>query len=74
MHTVRAGDTLYMLARQYKITLDELMRANPNLDPYNLRIGMQLCIPTTGNEGTSGGSQQSRPMQEDVRAAVRAPA
>jgi LysM repeat protein len=67
MHTVRAGDTLYMLARQYKITLDELMRANPNLDPYNLRIGMQLCIPTTGNEGTSGGSQQSRPMQEDVR-------
>ena len=21
------------------------MRANPNLDPYNLRIGMQLCLP-----------------------------
>ncbi len=37
-----------MLARQYKITLDALMRANPNLDPYNLRIGMQLCIPATG--------------------------
>jgi len=45
MHTVRTGDTLYMLARQYQITLDALMRANPALDPYNLRIGMQLCIP-----------------------------
>jgi LysM repeat protein len=34
-----------MLAKQYQITLDALMRANPDLDPYNLRIGMQLCIP-----------------------------
>jgi LysM repeat protein len=64
MHTVRAGDTLYMLARQYKITLDELMKANPNLDPYNLRIGMQLCIPTSGNEGAAGGSQQNSPAAE----------
>jgi LysM repeat protein len=66
MHTVRAGDTLYMLARQYKITLDELMKANPNLDPYNLRIGMQLCIPASSNEGTAGGSHQSQPIQEDL--------
>lgn len=34
-----------MLARQYKITLDALMKANSTLDPYNLRIGMQICIP-----------------------------
>ncbi len=27
------------------------MRANPDLDPYNLRIGMQLCIPVpNGNQ------------------------
>jgi Membrane proteins related to metalloendopeptidases len=52
MHTVRAGDTLYMLARQYQITLDALMKANPSLDPYNLRIGMQLCIPFPSSSGT----------------------
>ncbi len=50
MHTVRAGDTLYMLAKQYNITLDALMKANPTLDPYNLRVGMQLCIPMPENE------------------------
>ena len=55
MHTIRTGDTLYMLSRQYQITLDALMRANPDLDPYNLRIGMHICIPV--NNGTAESSQ-----------------
>lgn len=59
MHTIRAGDTLYMLARQYQITLDALMKANPDLDPYNLRVGMELCIPVQG-----GGSSMNM-MQMD---------
>jgi len=63
MHTVRAGDTLYMLAKQYKITLDSLMNANPNLDPYNLRVGMQLCIPTPSNDSNAMSSNQmNNPM------------
>lgn len=65
-HTVRPGDTLYMLARQYRITLDALMNANPNLDPYNLRVGMQLCIPTqTGNDTVNAGARG--PMQGSER-------
>jgi LysM repeat protein len=47
-----------MLAKQYKITLDSLMRANPNLDPYNLRVGMQLCIPILGQN--QNGAMESR--------------
>lgn len=45
IHTVKMGDTLYMIAKMHHITLDALMRANPDIDPYNLRIGTQLCIP-----------------------------
>lgn len=44
-HTVAPGDTLYLIARKHGIKLDSLMRANPNIDPYNLLIGTQLCIP-----------------------------
>lgn len=44
-HTVVPGDTLYLIARKHGIKLDSLMRANPNIDPYNLLIGTQLCIP-----------------------------
>ncbi|MCI8609314.1 MAG: LysM peptidoglycan-binding domain-containing protein [Firmicutes bacterium] len=44
-HTVCPGDTLYLIAKKHGIKLDALMRANPNIDPYNLLIGTQLCIP-----------------------------
>ena len=44
-HTVKAGDTLYLIAKMHNIKLDALMRANPSIDPYNLLIGTELCIP-----------------------------
>ncbi len=45
-HIVAPGDTLYLIARKHGIRLDDLMRANPNIDPYNLLTGTQLCIPS----------------------------
>jgi LysM repeat protein len=45
MHTVRAGDTFYMLAKRHNISLEDLLAANPGVNPYNLRIGQQICIP-----------------------------
>lgn len=44
-YTVSEGDTLYMIAKNNGVTLKKLMDANPNLDLYNLEIGMALCIP-----------------------------
>ncbi|MGN0732753.1 MAG: LysM peptidoglycan-binding domain-containing protein [Emergencia sp.] len=44
-HTVKAGDTLYLIARMHNIRLDDLMDANPNVDPYNLMIGTILRLP-----------------------------
>ena len=44
-HTVVPGDTLYLIAKKHSIRLDALMRANPDMDPYNLMIGTELCIP-----------------------------
>lgn len=45
MHIVCPGDTLYLIAKKYGIKLDSLMRANPSMDPYNLMVGTELCIP-----------------------------
>lgn len=44
-YRVRAGDTLYRLARQFNTTLAAIISANPNVDPKNLQIGQRLCIP-----------------------------
>jgi len=52
-----------MLAKQYQITLDALMKANPDLDPYNLRIGMQLCIPTSEESRSDTPTGSSAPVQ-----------
>lgn len=53
-HTIVKGDTLYMIAKQYGVTLDALMKANPRMDPYNLRVGETICIPAKDNDNNSG--------------------
>lgn len=45
-HTVAPGDTLYLIAKKHGIKLEHLMSANPNIDPYNMLIGTELCIPS----------------------------
>lgn len=45
IHIVEEGDTLYLIARRYKVTLENLMNANTHIDPYNMKIGMEICIP-----------------------------
>ena len=46
VHTIRRGDTLYLLSRQYNVSVNDIMNANRNINIYNLRIGDKLCIPT----------------------------
>ena len=61
VHTIRRGDTLYLLSRYYNVTINEIMRANANVNIYNLQIGDQICIPvrrpTPTNQGQSQGMQ-----------------
>ena len=54
LHTIARGDTLYALSQRYKVSLDAIMNANPNLDPYNLRVGAKLCIPVAPSSSHYG--------------------
>ena len=45
LYTIRAGDTLYLIAQRYNVTVQELIAANPGINPNNLQIGQQICIP-----------------------------
>lgn len=44
-YTVRAGDTIYNLARRFYTTEARITTANPSLRPENLSIGARLLIP-----------------------------
>lgn len=50
IHRVVQNDTLLAIASRYGITLDDLLAANPGLNPRLLRIGHELLIPGPGGE------------------------
>jgi LysM repeat protein len=45
-HTVRAGDTAFSIARNYRVRLDALLAANPSVDSRRLKIGQTISIPS----------------------------
>ncbi len=55
-HAIKQGETLYSLSRQYKVPLAILLRANPYIDVYNLKIGDTICVPVK-RQGQGNGCQ-----------------
>ena len=49
-YKVAAGDTLSIIAKAYrdqgiKVTTDQILKANPGLNPNNLKVGQKIFIP-----------------------------
>lgn len=44
-HLVVSGETLYAIARKYDVSVAELIRANPGLEPDKLAAGQEIIIP-----------------------------
>jgi LysM repeat protein len=44
-HTVKSGETLSQIARNFGISLSRLAKANDLKSPYTIRVGQKLCIP-----------------------------
>ncbi len=44
-YVVQLRDTLYSIAEQNDSTVEDIIRRNPGLDPYNLKPGTRLCVP-----------------------------
>ncbi|MDR2518235.1 MAG: M23 family metallopeptidase [Spirochaetaceae bacterium] len=62
IHIVQRGETIYSIARSYKVDIDELMRFNGVLDPQKLRAGQRLAIPA----GTASGLGEYRVKRGDT--------
>lgn len=52
-HTVKAGESLYGIARQHHVKVAELQQANGITDPLKVKPGSVLKVPGTGG-GTGG--------------------
>jgi len=45
VHTVTAGQTLSVIAREYKTTTDAIVKANNLKSPHDIKVGQELFIP-----------------------------
>jgi murein DD-endopeptidase MepM/ murein hydrolase activator NlpD len=52
-HTLQSGETLYAIARRYKVGVDELKRANGITDESKLWAGKMLSVPGRGGATAS---------------------
>ncbi|MDD5017014.1 MAG: LysM peptidoglycan-binding domain-containing protein [Eubacteriales bacterium] len=47
-YTVKSGDTLYKIAQNYDVTLNEILAANPSItNPSKIYVGQTITIPAT---------------------------
>ncbi len=44
-HVVRGGETWEIIARHYFVTVEALLKANPDIDPEGLQAGDELIVP-----------------------------
>jgi len=44
-HAVQPGENLYRISLRYGLSLNELLAANPTVDPRKLRIGQKVRLP-----------------------------
>lgn len=52
IYIVQSGDTLSFIASRFNVSLNDLLEANPTIDPNVLNQGQQIVIP--GLEGVTG--------------------
>ncbi|KAL8964564.1 MAG: hypothetical protein Q9183_004366 [Haloplaca sp. 2 TL-2023] len=58
-YTIKSGDTLWQIAKDHGISVGDLERANPGINPTTLQIGQVIRLPSRGNNG--GGSPPPKP-------------
>jgi LysM repeat protein len=44
-YIIKEGDSFYKIAQTYKIPLNSIIEANPNANPFDLKVGQEICIP-----------------------------
>jgi len=66
IYIVQSGDTFYSIAIRFGVTVDDIVRANPLVDPNMLGVGAEVIIP--GLEGIEGRLiTQTIPLGENLR-------
>jgi LysM repeat protein len=61
IHTVRAGETVYAIAKQYDTAVAEILKANPGLNPSRIHAGDKIRLPGSTTPATQASAPSSSP-------------
>ncbi len=73
LYTVKAKDTLQVIAFRHGLTLDELKAANPEVNAYLLVVGSTLVIPPSSSVTGTPQAQEETPTTLTVGSAYCSP-
>ena len=45
IYVIQQGDTMYKIAKKFRINLETIMQNNPYLNVFNLKPGDEMCLP-----------------------------
>jgi LysM repeat protein len=61
-YTIKSGDTFWGIARAYKgIEMDDIIKANPSVDPKALKVGQKIIIPVAGSSKPTPAPKKEAP-------------
>ena len=70
IYVIEPGDSLLTIADRYGVTLDDIMAANPDIDPRRMAVGQELEIPQPGSEAKAELDAKVEDMVTSVPKAV----
>ncbi len=72
-HTIVKGETLYVIAKRYDVTVESIMRANPGIRPTKLYEGAVIRVPDNSkpqSSNTQSNRTQTSTTQQTTQQAV----
>ena len=52
VYTVRRGDSLWSISRQFGVTIQNIVDANPGINPNSIQYGQKIMVPDHLSNGT----------------------
>lgn len=70
-HQVLAKETLWGISQKYKVSVEDLKKANPVLETEGLKIGQEIVIPSSGNQELQKPIENAQPELVEVSREVK---
>ena len=66
VYSVKSGDNVYDIANEYKTSVERIIVANPNINIYSMRPGVEIIVPV-GNVVNTQVSYSSEILEKNIR-------